>query len=185
MSYLLKCTACSLSSENNLYTIQCFHSLCKDCLEVSIKYHSQTSRKQSSVSYIQCPTCDYHTCLEFSKCLQPEDLCKMPYVLKTLIELQYGLSSPECVVCKTRGSTTKSKFWCFQCAEHFCPECISFHSALPNFDKHKPIVQKIYKMTRAYSSKQENSVTNMICVGRKYAMTRASLVATAVFLLII
>ena len=61
----------------------------------------------------------------------------MPYVLKTLIELQYGLSSPECVVCKTRGSTTKSKFWCFQCAEHFCPECLSFHSALPNFDKHK------------------------------------------------
>ena len=137
MSYLLKCTACSLSSENNLYTLQCFHSLCKDCLEVSIKYYSQTSREQSSDSYIQCPTCDYHTCLEFSKCLQPEDLCKMPYVLKTLIELQYGLSSPECVVCKTRGSTTKSKFWCFQCAEHSCPECLSFHSALPNFDKHK------------------------------------------------
>ena len=48
----------------------------------------------------------------------------------------------------------------------------------------KPTVQKIYKMTRTFSSEQTSFVTNMTCVGRKYAMPSVFLVATAVFLLI-
>ena len=137
MSLLLKCTACSKSSENQLYSLLCLHSLCKDCFKCSIKNRTEASNEENGHSYIPCPTCEYHTslgCLNFS---HSEDLCKVPYVLKTLIDLQYGISSPECVVCKTRGSTTKSKYWCSQCAEHFCSECLSFHSALPNFNKHK------------------------------------------------
>ncbi|XP_078341198.1 uncharacterized protein LOC111109630 [Crassostrea virginica] len=137
MSLLLKCTACSKSSEKQLYSLLCLHFLCKDCFKCSIKIRTEASNEENGQSYIPCPTCEYHTCLGCSNFFESEDLCKMPYALKTLIDLQYGISSPDCVVCKTRGSTTKSKFWCSQCAEHFCPECLSFHSALPNFDKHK------------------------------------------------
>nr|XP_022301540.1 uncharacterized protein LOC111109630 isoform X2 [Crassostrea virginica] len=137
MSLLMKCTACSKSSENQLYSLLCLHFLCKDCFKCSIKIRTEASKEENGHSYIQCPTCEYQTSLGFSNSSQSEDLCKMPHVLKTLIDYQYGISSPECVVCKTRGSTTKSKFWCFQCADHFCPECLSFHSSLPNFEKHK------------------------------------------------
>ena len=137
MSLLLKCTACSKSSEKQLYSLLCLHFLCKDCFKCSIKIRTEASNEENGQSYIPCPTCEYQTSLGSSNSSQSEDLCKMPHVLKTLIDYQYGISSPECVVCKTRGSTTKSKFWCFQCAEHFCPECLSFHSALPNIDKHE------------------------------------------------
>ena len=34
--------------------------------------------------------------------------------------------------------------------EHFCPECLSFHSSLPNIDKHKTYCTEDLQMTRAY-----------------------------------
>lgn len=126
---------CSKVSTNQLYSLQCLHFLCKVCLEC-IKNQTDAKRKQSDDVYLHCPTCDHCTFLEYSKVSQVEKLCKMPHILQALLDLQYGLLSPDCVVCRTRGSSTKSSFWCFQCLDHYCQECINFHSAMPYFDEH-------------------------------------------------
>ena len=179
MSLLMKCTACSKSSENQVYSLLCLHFLCKDCFKCSINIRTEDSKEENGHTYIPCPTCAYHTTLGCLKFSQSENLCKMPHVLKTLIDLQYGV-----LYAKLGEVQQNQSFGALNARSIFVQNVSVFILLCQILINIKPTAQKIYKMTRAFSLEQESSVTNMTCVGRKYATIRVFLVATVVFLLI-
>lgn len=132
------CVDCTQSLKNQI-TLECFHHLCNECLEKEIQHkHNANSEKNDKVLF--CFSCGYPTPLEkLSTCKQTHSRSyfKSPQIIRALFDFEYGTHYPICVSCNNRGKTTESSVWCYDCVEHYCEECLIFHSSLPLFEKHK------------------------------------------------
>lgn len=82
-----------------------------------------------------CFSCGYPTSLDkLSTCKQTHSsYFKSPQIIRALFDFEYGTHYPTCVSSKNRGKTTVSSVWCYDCVEHYCKECLIFHSSLPLF----------------------------------------------------
>lgn len=131
------CVDCTQNLKNQT-TLECFHHLCNECLRKEIQQqHNANSEKNDKV--LLCCSCGYPTPLEkLSTCNQTHSsYFKSPQIIRALFDFEYGTHFPTCVSCKNRGKTTESSVWCYDCVEHYCKECLTFHSSLPLFEKHK------------------------------------------------
>lgn len=139
ISALLRCTICKGTSCNPI-SLYCFHSLCKECVEETVRESNQQAGNSdnNSVVLLDCPSCNYRTSFDESVSLKTDLKTHLtPQAIKALLDIEFGLNSPVCVSCKNRGKTKPSLFWCFDCIDHLCEECSDFHSSLPMLDKHK------------------------------------------------
>eukprot|EP00105_Crassostrea_gigas_P033990 XP_019918138.1 PREDICTED: E3 ubiquitin/ISG15 ligase TRIM25-like [Crassostrea gigas] len=137
MSLLLSCIICKEKLRNPI-SFLCFHSICKKCFEGIIRQQQSENCKSRGDIMLRCPSCDYQTSLYVIKLKKDEPShLYIKQVIQSLCDFEYGINSPVCISCKKRGKMTTSSFWCFDCVDHYCDECLAFHSSFPQLDKHK------------------------------------------------
>lgn len=127
------CVDCTQNLKNQT-TLECFHHLCSECLRKEIQHqHNANSEKNDKV--LLCFSCGYPTSLDkLSTCKQTHSsYFKSPQIIRALFDFEYGTHYPTCVSSKNRGKTTVSSVLCYDCVEHYCKECLIFHSSLPLF----------------------------------------------------
>lgn len=132
------CTLCRETLDDPC-TLNCLHSLCKACFERKLEEEKNDSCTDLSTISINCPACFYSTSFQtfdnFKTDLEKQ--IKVPQVLRTLFDLESKIDFSLCVSCKNQGTNTKASFWCFDCVNTFCKECLNFHLSIPLLEKHK------------------------------------------------
>lgn len=134
----MTCTLCREILDSPI-TLHCLHSLCKACFERKIKEQNDESCTNTTDVSINCPACLYCTSLKKLDNLETESEKKIrvPQVLRTLFDLESRIDLSICVSCTNQGTNTKASFWCFDCINTFCKECLNFHLSIPLLEKHK------------------------------------------------
>lgn len=73
ISALLRCTICKGTSCNPI-SLYCFHSLCKECVEETVRESNQQAGNSdnNSVVLLDCPSCNYRTSFDESVSLKTD-----------------------------------------------------------------------------------------------------------------
>ena len=130
----LKCSKCiTFLSKNNIITFSCSHILCKECIFHSF-FKEQFSILQnliySNKIKIDCPICQKGN-IELDS-----NIFISLLNIKETENSEKKVKNPNCQMHKT-----KSDFYCEQCSQYYCNECIKIHNEIGN-SHHKLLKEK-------------------------------------------
>lgn len=161
ISALTRCTQCKETLYDSI-TLHCLHFLCKGCFERKVGEQNDESCTNTSEILINCPAC--FCCTSFKKQTYLETKNRVPQVMKTLLDFKFGIDFSLCVSCKNQGRNTKASFWCFDCVDNFCKECLNFHLSIPLLEKHKTYsFNEVKKDNRIISKARELCDDHNLC----------------------
>lgn len=117
-------------------TLNCFHSLCEDCL-------SSCVLEEDGRLVVVCPKCTYKSTTEKpAETISNPDTFSSSPVMLTLLDHEDLEGNKACTSCHNRSKTTPSAYWCFECLAYLCEQCFLFHSSLSYLAKHHTYSRK-------------------------------------------
>ncbi|XP_072170375.1 E3 ubiquitin-protein ligase TRIM45-like [Diadema setosum] len=120
-----ECSIC-LTNSNQLKSLTCSHTFCKDCLKCIL----QTQTNQSAVS---CPVCTKGTSVTNG------DVDKLQTIVtpSSVVE-EVKTKIPTCSVCDAEVNPPAVSY-CQDCGENMCKSCEKDHSSWKRFSKHSVV----------------------------------------------
>ena len=130
----LKCSKCiTFLSKNNIITFSCSHILCKECIFHSF-FKEQFSILKNLIYTnkikIDCPICQKGN-IELDS-----NIFLSLLNIKETENLENKVKNPNCKMHKK-----KSEFYCEQCSQYYCNDCIKIHNEIGN-SHHKLLKEK-------------------------------------------
>ncbi|XP_063408840.1 uncharacterized protein LOC134692319 [Mytilus trossulus] len=129
-------------------TLPCSHNFCETCIgEFILSTERQTGHKLSSYP---CPVC--RSVVTTTKREHDATQCASlaPHSLTISAKMDQSESTKqECHLCKKQTIQNVASYWCRECSEAFCDECLRLHNLMKISADHKVVhIEKINNCTR-------------------------------------
>ncbi|WAR00811.1 TRIM3-like protein [Mya arenaria] len=133
----IKCPMC-LERYTRPKLLKCLHTLCEHCITVHIQHAARN--KQVSHREFPCPKC--HTMTNVVKPELPLDKWADTLPANTMMEallesISLQVDDKLCGTCEEGGDNTLASYWCRDCAEPLCDNCLKYHRLMKISRRHK------------------------------------------------
>ncbi|XP_053398941.1 tripartite motif-containing protein 2-like [Mercenaria mercenaria] len=133
----IKCPMC-LERYTRPKLLKCLHTLCEHCITVHIQHAARN--KQVTHKEFPCPKCHAMTNvikpeLPLDKWAETLPANTMMGALLESISLQ--VDDKLCGTCEEGGDSTIASYWCRDCAEPLCDNCLKYHRLMKISRRHK------------------------------------------------
>lgn len=133
----VKCPMC-LERYTRPKMLKCLHSFCEHCITVHIQHAAR--KKQVTHKEFPCPKC--HSMTNVIKPELPLDKWSETLPSNTMMEallesISLQVDDKLCGTCEEGGETTVASYWCRDCAEPLCDNCLKYHRRMKISRRHK------------------------------------------------
>ncbi|KAH3692217.1 uncharacterized protein LOC127863433 [Dreissena polymorpha] len=133
----IKCPMC-LDRYTRPKLLKCLHTLCEHCITVHIQHAARN--KQVTHREFPCPKC--HALTNVIKPELPLDKWAETLPANTMMEallesISLQVDDKLCGTCEEGGENTLASYWCRDCAEPLCDNCLKYHRLMKISRRHK------------------------------------------------